>query len=237
MGRALRISMKNKILITVFLGILAANIFGAETGNEYVQFATKPLLMPLLAFLFLSETKGFISKLSLLVLLALFFSWIGDVLLIFQGRQSIFFLLGLSSFLLAHIVYILFFHKIRIAESVLSRWWILLLVAAYYAGLIIWLSPYLGEMKIPVRMYGVVISFMLMMALHMLYINNKKSGTLFLIGAALFVLSDSILAVNKFYMPLWGASAWIMITYGLAQLLIVMGAVKYLWAIKENSKN
>lgn len=228
--------MNNKILITVFLGILAANIFGAETGNEYVQFATKPLLIPLLAFLFLSETRGGKNKLSLFVLLALFFSWIGDVLLMFQEKQSVFFLLGLSSFLLAHIMYIIFFHKIRIAESILSRWWILLVVAAYYAGLIIWLSPYLGDMKIPVRMYGVVISFMLMMALHMLYIGNKQAGRFFIAGAILFIISDSILAVNKFFQPMWGASAWVMISYGIAQLLIVMGAVKYLWTTKGNSQ-
>lgn len=228
--------MKNKILITVFLGILAANIFGAETGNEYVVFATKPLLMPLLAFLFLSEMRGVKSKLSPFVLLALFFSWIGDVLLMFQGKRSGFFLLGLSSFLLAHIMYIILFHKVRIAESILSRWWILLVVAAYYAGLIIWLSPYLGDMKIPVRIYGVVISFMLMMALHMLYLGNKQAGRFLIAGAILFIISDSILAVNKFLQPLCGASAWVMITYGIAQLLIVMGAVKYLWATKENSQ-
>ncbi|MBK8953186.1 MAG: lysoplasmalogenase [Chitinophagaceae bacterium] len=206
--------MKIKILIVVFLVTLAADILGAEVNNEAIQFATKPLLMPLLALLFLSAMRGKKCRLSFLVLLALFFSWLGDVLLMFQGKQSVFFLSGLSAFLLAHVVYIIFFHKIRIAESVMSRWWILLMVAAYYTGLIIWFSPYLGEMKLPVRIYGLVISFMLMMALHMLYLSNKKAGVLFVTGAVLFVISDSILAINKFYKPLWGASAWIMITYG-----------------------
>ncbi len=228
-------SMKSKILISVFLAVLTTNIFGAETGNEYMQYATKPLLMLLLALLFISEMNGYKSRFTFLVLLALFFSWLGDVLLMFQERQSVFFLLGLTSFLIAHIVYVLFFHKIRIAETVMSRWWILLTVAAYYAGFIIWLSPYLGDMKLPVRIYGLVISFMLMMALHMLYIANNKAGRLFVAGAILFVVSDSILAVNKFYTPLWGASAWIMISYGVAQLLIVMGAVKYLCRTKSNS--
>ncbi len=227
--------MKSRILISVFLIALAINIFGAETGNQYVQYASKPLLMLLLAHLFVSEVAGPKSRLTFLILLALFFSWLGDVLLMFQERQSVFFLLGLSSFLIAHVVYVLFFHKIRIAETIMSRWWILLIVAAYYAGLIIWLSPYLGEMKLPVRVYGLVISFMLMMALHMLYIANNKAGRLFVAGAILFVVSDSILAINKFFTPVWWASAWIMITYGVAQLFIVMGAVKYLCGEKNNS--
>ena len=52
-------------------------------------------------------------------------------------------------------------------------------------------------------------------------------------GALLFVLSDSILAINKFYMPFDLAGTFIMLTYGFAQYLIVQGAVKYIQAGKK----
>ena len=65
--------------------------------------------------------------------------------------------------------------------------------------LISWLSPYLGDMKLPVRIYGIVISFMFMLAMHMLFIKNKTAGKWMMIGALLFVISDSVLAINKFY--------------------------------------
>jgi uncharacterized membrane protein YhhN len=83
-------------------------------------------------------------------------------------------------------------------------------------------------MKLPVRVYGVVISFMLMLAMHMLFINEKKPGRWMFTGALLFVISDSVLAVNKFYQPFALAPVLIMITYGLAQLFITQGAIEYI---------
>lgn len=109
----------------------------------------------------------------------------------------------------------------------------LVAVVLYYASLISWLSPYLGKMKLPVRVYGVVISFMLLLAMHMLYMKNKAAGKWMLAGAALFVLSDSILAINKFYFSFETADIFIMLTYGLAQLFIIEGAVLYIR--QENS--
>jgi uncharacterized membrane protein YhhN len=158
----------------------------------------------------------------------LLFSWLGDVLLMFQAKNEDFFLFGLSAFLLAHVFYITFFHKIRIREGVKPNIFWLLIVVAYYAGLIIWLSPYLGDKKLPVRIYGVAISLMFMLALHMPSIKNKQSGQWMMVGALLFVISDSVLAINKFYQPFEAANVIIMLTYGLAQLFIVIGAAKYI---------
>ena len=56
-------------------------------------------------------------------------------------------------------------------------------------------------------------------------------------GALLFVISDSVLAVNKFYYSFEWAGVVIMLTYGLAQLFICEGAIKYITSIdKENAK-
>jgi len=73
-----------------------------------------------------------------------------------------------------------------------------------------------------------VISFMLMLAMHMFFLRNKGAGNWMLAGALLFVISDSVLAINKFYQTFEMAGAIIMLTYGLAQLFIVQGAIKYL---------
>ena len=161
-------------------------------------------------------------------MLALLFSWTGDLLLMFQGNDPLFFLLGLSSFLTAHIFYIIFFHRVRIEEEVKGNLWLVLLVAVYYIALIALLSPYLKDMKLPVRVYGVVISFMLMLALHMRFIKNKIAGIWMMSGALLFILSDSTLAINKFYRPFEFAGVIIMLTYGLAQFFIVEGANGYI---------
>ena len=146
----------------------------------------------------------------------------------FQAKNEIFFLLGLASFLIAHIFYIVFFHYVRVRENVKSNPWLLVIVVVYYAVLISWLSPFLGEMKLPVRIYGIVISIMFMLAMHMFSIKNKIAGKWMIWGALLFVISDSVLAINEFYQPFEAANVIIMLTYGLAQLFIVKGAAYYI---------
>lgn len=225
--------MKRQYWLIAFLLALTANIIGIQLNNDLLQYISKPLIIPVLVGYFLSQTGGNASGLKKWVIAALIFSWGGDVLLMFQAKKEIFFLLGLSSFLLAHIFYIIFFHQVRIREGIKSNPWLLAVVVVYYAVLIVWLSPYLGEMKLPVRIYGIVISFMFMLAMHMLFIKNRQAGKWMMLGALLFVISDSVLAINKFYQPFELAGVLIMLTYGLAQLLIVEGAIKYIRGLKK----
>ncbi len=219
--------MRKQGLIILFLLLLVTNITGIEGNHETLQYISKPLLMPVLALFLLSRGIRSPQRMQLWILAALFFSWAGDVLLLFQERIPDFFLFGLSAFLLAHVFYIIFFHRLRVMEGIRSKIILLLPVALYYAGLIIWLTPWLGDMKLPVQIYGIVISFMLMLALHLLYSRNQRAGYLMVTGAVLFVISDSVLAINKFYQPFAHAGLVIMLTYGMAQLLIVKGVVEY----------
>ena len=193
-----------------------------------IRYFSKPLIIIFLIGYFVSQLSNIESSLKKWVISALIFSCLGDILLLFEPGDSRFFLFGLSAFLMAHIIYIFFFHQVRIIENIRGKTWLLLPVAVYYAFIITWLSPYLGDMKIPVRIYAVVISFMFMLALHMLFISNKKAGWCMAGGAFLFVLSDSLLAVNKFYGSFEFAGIAIMLTYGFAQFLIVKGAIDYI---------
>jgi len=220
--------MKKQIWVPAFLAALLADIAGIQTGNELLQWISKPLILPFLLLYFLSETTAVSSPLKKWIFLALIFSWAGDVLLMFQGTNELFFLLGLSAFLLAHIFYILFFHFVRLREKIPGNGWFLLFLLIYYSVLMRELSPFLGPLTIPVRVYGLVISIMLLMAMHMKALTVKKAGWSMLAGAALFVLSDSVLAIYKFYQPFELAGLVIMLTYGAAQYFIVKGAIEYL---------
>ena len=193
--------MNKRSSLFFFAASLAVNIIGGLLKNQLIEYISKPLIIISLATYFLFQTKSATSPLKKWILLALFFSWAGDVLLMFQQNDSLFFLLGLSAFLIAHVFYIVFFHQVRVSENVRSNLWLLLIVIIYYAFLVSFLSPYLGDMKLPVRIYAIVISFMFMLAMHMVFIQNKAAGQWMMIGATLFVISDSVLAVNKFYQP------------------------------------
>ncbi len=220
--------MKRQNWIIFFIAIVIIHVAGVALKIQLVEYISKPMIVVFIGLYFLFQTDKVISGLKKWVMAALAFSWIGDVLLLFQPRDELFFLLGLSAFLIAHIFYIVFFHHVRIKENVKGNVWLLLIVGVYYVALITLLSPYLGDMKLPVRIYGVVISFMLMLAMHMLYIKNRKAGQLMASGAALFVISDSILAINKFYQSFEIAGIMVMLTYAFAQLFIIEGAIQYI---------
>ena len=74
--------------------------------------------------------------------------------------------------------------------------------------------------------YAAVICTMLLGSLHILYKVNRPANILYVSGALFFVMSDSLLAVNKFYQPLAYAGVFIMLTYCLAQYLIVRGFIE-----------
>jgi uncharacterized membrane protein YhhN len=220
--------MKKSYWIVLFALPLLADLAGIYLDIKTLQWLGKPLVVIVLIIYFLSQTAGYKINLKTFIFFALTFSWFGDMLLMFEVKNSIFFLLGLSAFLLAHIFYILFFHFVRIRENVKSNVWLLLIVVIYYSLLMSILSPFLGSMKLPVRIYGVVISFMLLLAMHMPFIRVKIAGRLLMSGALLFIISDSVLAINKFYLPFEQAGIIIMLTYGLAQLFITEGAIQYI---------
>ncbi len=226
--------MKKNYWILLFTVVLIGDLVGIQLQNGMLQMIFKPLIIPVVIGYFDSSVKEITKGLAKWVLFALLFSLLGDVLLMFQEKKSIFFLLGLSAFLVAHIFYIIFFRHVRTIEKVKGNPWLLVVVMIYYAALISLLYSTLADMKVPVLVYGVIISFMFMLAMHMLFIKNKSAGKWMMSGALLFVISDSVLAIDKFYQPFEAAGVLIMLTYGLAQLFIVMGAIQYLRPANSN---
>jgi uncharacterized membrane protein YhhN len=220
--------MNKRFWIILYVVALAADLFGIYNSNEALSYITKPLLMPLLIIYFFAETNSFSSSLKKCIALALAFSWAGDVLLMFESINSNFFIFGLVAFLIAHVFYILFYENVIRKEDLRKNYWWFLPVIIYYIALIYILSPNLGDMKLPVRIYGIVISYMLIQALQTGGIKNLGAATLMIAGAVLFITSDSILAINKFYESFEYAGIAIMLTYGIAQLLITLGAVRYI---------
>jgi uncharacterized membrane protein YhhN len=219
--------MKKTFLLLFFIA-LAADCLAMLISVPGLQYAAKPLLIATLLTYFILSTASSVNPSRKWLIAALLFSWLGDILLLFEQQDSRFFLFGLSAFLLAHLFYILFFNAIRNQESIGPNLWLLLPVVIYYLVLITLLSPYLGEMKLPVRVYGIVISFMLMLALHLLSIRNSLAGKWIAGGAVLFILSDTLLAINKFYSPFRAAGLLTIIFYAFAQYSITIGAITFL---------
>lgn len=213
----------------------AADLWLSQTQASG-RYVTKPLLMPLLMLGYFLETRpaGMFSR---LILSALFFSWMGDVFLLFEQAMPVFFIAGLVSFLTAHLLYIAYFARIPSAtvSFLRKRPVMLLAVLAYVMELMYVLWPYLGGMKVPVLIYGIVIGTMLCFALWQYGKIPSRAAWLFIAGAILFVASDSLLAINKFKTPVLHGGLWIMGTYILAQYLLARGSARHLSAHPEPS--
>ena len=214
-------------IVFLFWALLLIDLAGVFFDLSWLHNFAKPLLMPALVLLILKVTHASFHRRKLIVA-GLFFSWLGDIFLLFESRQPLFFIFGLASFLLAHICYIVYFLSIKSDKISLLKKQpaYILLVFGYGIGLVWLLLPYLHELKIPVILYATVICCMLLCSVHVFSKLKGPANLFFVTGAVLFVLSDSLLAINKFYQPLPWAGIWIMLTYSAAQYFIVKGFIE-----------
>jgi uncharacterized membrane protein YhhN len=218
--------MKNKVALYIFIRYSIFYLAMIALNQEEIARYLKPFLLPLLVVaVYLSEKF----KTKTLLLTALTFSWIGDVILLFADKSEIYFILGLVAFLVSHVFYIVLFSKQTISKTISNKLSFgagIGLILLYFFGMITTLGPKLGSLTIPVVIYAVVISTMLFYALKGSFQWNTIPYQSVLIGAVFFISSDSILAFNKFDQPIPYASFLIMITYLAAQFCIVWGILK-----------
>jgi uncharacterized membrane protein YhhN len=226
--------MNSKYWYYLFLADLLAELCAVAAGWNQVQLFTKPLLLILLFTWFIISSKAF-SPLRYYIAAALFFSWLGDIFLLLEDRGAAWFMAGLGSFLLAHIMYIVFFVRVRSLQAAPPKWNspAIIFIGLYAVLLLGFLYPYIGNLQIPVATYAITIAIMLATALHAFNQFNRNAGRYCIAGAALFLCSDSLLAVNKFYHSFPAAGVFIMATYGLAQFAIAKGSLLYLAAEKQ----
>lgn len=204
--------------------VLLELICGSTDSLSQLHYVTKPLVLVSLIIFFLKHNEHLGPKTKTVMLLALLFSLLGDILLMFVENSSNFFIGGLVTFLLAHVMYILVFLKKRNQKKVSIPITFVLII--YASGLFYVLKDSLGEMFIPVIAYILVILSMVISASLRKNSVSKASYNLVFIGALFFMVSDSVLAVNKFYNLIPLSNILIMLTYAIAQYLIVIGVMK-----------
>lgn len=166
------------------------------------------------------------------VLAALAFSGLGDILLLFVEQQAqgmLFFAAGLGSFLLAHLAYIYSFWIFPPAKKIQTSFG----VALFFISLAVLLLSYLWQdipsaLRIPVTVYALTICTMGIAAFGMNKKVLKVAGLWLILGALCFILSDSLIAINKFKsaVNIWQPRLSIMFTYILAQWLLINGIIR-----------
>lgn len=222
--------MKNflkKNFLILFLIILALVFYANVVESLMLHIIFKPLIViSLLVYLFMED--GHKEKAVTFAIGGLILSLLGDILLIFQSENPLFFIGGLVSFLVAHVSYIFYYLRSSntVAVKQLKGKPVFIFMMVIY-GIVFCLLLYnnLGGLKVPVFLYTTVLIGMNIFALNRYGKVNDTSFKLIMTGAICFALSDSLLAINKFLLPLPLAGVWILGSYAAAQYFITKGVL------------
>jgi uncharacterized membrane protein YhhN len=198
----------------------------------------KPLLMIALLIYFWDKSDSRKNeKWVSFVTLGLAFSWIGDIMLLFTFKHFMFFFAGLAAFLAAHLVFIVAYKKATFKDKLNIKWSFFPFVVLGYILLMSYLTlPYVDSLiQVPLVVYGLVLCLMILVAWYRKGNTTDESFQLVVLGAALFTISDSILAINRFSHTIPFAGVAIMSSYIIAQWLIVNGLLKHKRAEENNA--
>lgn len=206
-------------------------------------FFTKPLLLPLLAAYYVATIKGKWNKVHKLMVIAFLFSWFGDISLMLTPetpadthlmgfpKSKYFFLAGLGSFLVTQVLFILAYRGAVNSSKIKINKLFFLPFVIYWVGILSFILPKLQANAekslavIPVIIYSGVLISMAAVALARYQKTNFQSFILTFFGACIFVISDSLIAINFLALakPMQYAGFMIMTTYMIAEFLIAQG--------------
>ena len=192
--------INNQLFLNLYMVVAIVHIYTLISDNEQYIVLSKYLLMPMLMLHVIVNCRKTLKNVIPLIA-ALFFCWVGDILLIYVDVYEQFFMFGLAAFLIGHIFYIWSFRKYATKNPGLpkQKLWIMIFPVIYALGLLIVVFPHLGDMKIPVIVYAIAIT-----------------------------ASDSLIAINRFYKEITSGSLLIMSTYIIAQYLITSGLLLHI---------
>jgi uncharacterized membrane protein YhhN len=223
---------KNRIRVILIIGyFLMTLVHLSSKAIEWEELgnSSKIILIPwLIGFVYFTQNSSPSSIKSLLIG-ALVFSWIGDTLLIGGDQDEHLFIGGLIAFLIAHVCYIIIFTLLSNGVEPISKFkkWSMILIPVYLSGMLYYLHPLVFKSLFPaIAVYALAISLMAFTAIGALSRPLQQFHKYIFMGVVLFLMSDSILAINKFGnldMSTNLAGFYIMSTYCAAQAMLTLG--------------
>ncbi|MCG3164628.1 MAG: hypothetical protein POELPBGB_00387 [Bacteroidia bacterium] len=224
-------------------------IYAELIHDSKLVFFTKPLVLPLLAVYFFSSVKGRLTSVHKLMMAAFLFSWFGDIFLMLTPETAAdtevmgipknknYFLGGLSSFLVTQVLFITSYSKSvnnTTASVPVNKVYYLPFAVFWIIMLAVILPPLqLNTEKqaatVPVIIYSGVLVSMAATALSRFGKTNTQSFWLTFLGACIFLVSDSLIAINFLALaePTYYAGFTIFSTYVIAEYMIAEGILKH----------
>lgn len=200
--------------VLIGLSALVGTASAVIAGGEWLHYVFKPLTTLLVAALVLRAPQAHLPYRNA-VLAGLLLSTLGDVFLMLPQDLFVF---GLGSFLLAHLAYLFGFTRHR----GFSPWrWPFLAYALLAGGVLAVLWPRLPEaLRVPVLVYVIALAAMAAQAAAVALVRAHAGSVLAACGGLSFVISDALLAFDRFHTPVEHGRIYVLASYWLAQFLI-----------------
>jgi uncharacterized membrane protein YhhN len=205
-----------RIFTLIFFTISILEIWAGIMGYREGVFMTKPLIMLSVFMFYYSQTRKTLNTHDKIMLVAFLFSMLGDIFLML-GKDD-YFKFGLGSFLFTHLCFIRVFYTQKGETNSYAR------LAIFIFGTIVFYiikNHVPTSLLLPVIIYLFAISVMAICASERKV--NSESYRMVLFGAILFMISDSLIAIDKFAFPIPISTFLIMSTYIMAQYFIAVG--------------
>ena len=199
----------------------AIHLYASVKQNVKWRNLTKPFLLAAL-FGFYYFAAGDVLP---AILLALFFSWLGDVLLMPPGNK--WFTAGGIAFMISHMFFVIGY--CRDIDFSALRSWMIIPLALIFTGLTVFifskLKPYLKKsMFYPMFLYLLINGTMNCFAAFRMISRPCAMTLITCIGAFLFFISDSTLFFVRFKKDgRIKTHFWVMLTYSIGELMIIIG--------------
>ncbi|MHA1821392.1 MAG: lysoplasmalogenase [Promethearchaeota archaeon] len=219
------------VFLVVLSLILALEIRFELQGDKKGVYIFKPMLMPVIAIFYVGYMgiyKSGLNQYASIFIIGLVFGFLGDIFLIESSSKKRF-MMGLVAFLVGHLLYLITYILI-LSDISKTTHTINPLYLVFYVPmvlLLIFMIPKvvksMGDMKIPGAVYAIVISFMHIVSTIFILYGITPFSFLLWSGSLSFLVSDFILAWNKFKSPIKLYKLWNMSTYVFGQYLMTLG--------------
>ena len=202
----------------ILIFIIGFTAIVADIINNCAFFILKPFCTATIIAYSLSCRNPTLKKYPLQISIGLFFCLLGDSFLLLET----FFIQGLVSFLIAHLIFLFAFIK---RQGWQWRPKIILVLLPIAAAIFIFISKDLGDLYIPVMIYLIVILLMSWQGWAMT-LNQKLKQHHLGLAVSLFLFSDALIAINKFSYNFSFSGALILSSYWLSIYLIADSATQ-----------
>lgn len=226
-----------KLVLVLFFLVTALNLYAQDDSRASmvkIRRCTKPFLMPLLGLSYVLGTINFnFESPEVLLLLALSFSWLGDVFLMGKARydenksleicSDKEFMFGLSAFFLGHLFYVLLLYS-KLEDMSLNIFLAAILVVLFWYALILFKGVKAeGIIKWGMIVYMLAIGGMIFLSVVLFEQQRNMATFSLLLGALFFGSSDSVLAFKSIRKIEKLPDAYVMFSYVVGQMFLVLG--------------